>query len=262
MKDSTTRVKHTGHWLLSVAIWLGVWQVAAMTVDQPVLLPIPLSVGIRLGQLVGMAGFWTTVGQSLLRISLGFVLGLVLGCALAVLTLCAPWLEAMVRLPMAVIKATPVASFVILALVWLRGPMLSVFIAFLMVLPLVWSNVHEGLHRVDGRLLEAAQVYHLGPWAMARAVYLPAALPYFLSACRVALGFAWKAGIAGEVIAIARGTIGEKLYESKAYLQTTDLFAWTVVIILLSVGIERLLKSGTEWAALRLGVEDGQEGSA
>ena len=131
-----------------------------------------------------------------------------------------------------------------------------------MVLPLVWSNVHEGLHRVDGRLLEAAQVYHLGPWAMARAVYLPAALPYFLSACRVALGFAWKAGIAGEVIAIARGTIGEKLYESKAYLQTTDLFAWTVVIILLSVGIERLLKSGTEWAALWLGVEDGQEGSA
>lgn len=260
MRVSITKIKHLAHKLLPALLWLGGWQAASMAVDQQVLLPSPTSVALRLWQLVLTSDFWATVAQSLLRISTGFLLGLLCGCLLAVLTLCIPWLEGAVRLPIGVIKAAPVASFVILALVWLRGPMLSVFIAFLMVLPLVWSNVHEGLHRVDEQLLEAARVYHLPPWAMARAVYLPAALPYFLSACQVALGFAWKAGIAGEVIAIARGTIGEKLYEAKAYLQMSDLFAWTVVIVALSMAIEALLKRATARAAVRLGIgQNGEE---
>lgn len=261
MKRSTTRTD--GRWLLlSGLIWLGVWQLAAMVVDQQVLLPAPGEVAVRLCQLVVTVEFWATVGRSLLRITGGFGLGLVLGCVLAVFTVRWAWVAGVVRLPMSVIKATPVASFVILALVWLRGPMLSVFIAFLMVLPLVWSNVHQGLCSADGQLLEAAQVYHLSRWGVARAVYLPAVLPYFLSACRVALGFAWKAGIAGEVIAIARGTIGEKLYESKAYLEMTDLFAWTVVIVLLSVGIEALLGGVTQWAARRLGIATDEKEDA
>ena len=138
----------------------------------------------------------------------------------------------LIQLPMNIIKATPVASFVILALIWISGKNLSVFIAFLMVLPMVWSSVDQGLKSADPQLLEAAKTYRLSRLQTARAVYVPAVLPYLLSVSRVAVGFAWKSGIAGEVIAIPKDSIGTQLYDAKVYLETTDLFAWTVVIVL------------------------------
>ena len=62
----------------------------------------------------------------------------------------------------------------------------------------------------------------------------------------------WKAGVAAEVIGVVGGSIGEKLYEAKIYLQTGDLLAWTVVIVALSALFERavlaLLRRGCRWA--------------
>ena len=158
-------------------------------------------------------------------------------------------------LGMAAVKATPVASFVILALVWLRGENLSIFISFLMVLPLVWQNTSQGIAGADHPRLEMARVSRLSPQAVLRAVYLPAALPHLLSALRVGLGFAWKAGIAGEVLAIAPSSIGRQLHDAKTSLEMVDLFAWTGFIILLSVALERGM------VALLARIFPGKEGS-
>lgn len=140
---------------------------------------------------------------------------------------------------MNIIRATPVASFAILALLFLSGPGFSIFIAFLMVLPLVWSNVHEGLTHLDPQLLEMARVFRLPRSAILKQIIFPSTLPYLLSAVRVGLGFCWKAGVAGEVIAIPANAIGTQLYNAKIYLETGDLFAWTAVIILLSMALEQ-----------------------
>ena len=113
------------------------------------------------------------------------------------------------------------------------------FISFLMVLPLVWQNVGQGIGAADPSLLEMAAVYRLSRRAVVRAVYLPAVLPHLLPALRVGLGFAWKAGIAGEVIAITSGSMGYALYTAKTQLEMPDLFAWTGYIILLSIALER-----------------------
>ncbi len=139
------------------------------------------------------------------------------------------------------IKSTPVASFVILALVWIKGENLSTFIAFLMVLPVIWQSVHTGLGSADPELLEMARVYRFSRGKKLRYLYLPAALPYLISAMRVGLGFSWKSGIAGEVIAIPSQAIGTQLYNAKIYLDMPGLFAWTIVIILLSAAIERVV---------------------
>ncbi|WP_312642847.1 ABC transporter permease subunit [Hydrogenoanaerobacterium sp.] len=244
MKASTTPHHRIFSSIVVITLWLLLWQGAYLVVGEDLLLVSPVATLQRIFQLMGSGGFWQIVFGSVGRILLGFAMGLLLGTVIAAVTARSRALYAFFSLPMSMIKATPVASFVILALVWIRGTNLSAFIAFLMVLPLIWSNVHEGITQTDPKLLEMAAVYRLPRRAVLKNITVPAVLPYFLSAAKVGLGFSWKAGIAGEVIAIPANAIGTQLYNAKIYLETPDLFAWTAVIILLSVFLERLMVSG------------------
>lgn len=226
-------------------VWLSVWQAAHLLVyagmGTSLLLPSPAETFLRLRELLGEPSFYSIIGHTFLRIFTGFLLGTAVGCVLGGLTAFSPLLYRFFALPMNAIKSTPVASFVILALVWIKGENLSTFIAFLMVLPVIWQSVHTGLQSADPELLEMAQVYRFSRGKKLRYLYLPAALPYLISAMRVGLGFSWKSGIAGEVIAIPSQAIGTQLYNAKIYLDMPGLFAWTIVIILLSAAIERVV---------------------
>ena len=155
---------------------------------------------MRLGQLCTGADFWLTVASSLLRILLGFLLGVLFGTALAGLCWRFRLIDALARPLLGVLKSTPVASFIILALVWVKTTWLATVISFIMVLPLIYANVREGIDSADRQLLEMAQVFRLSRRKTFRYCYLPAILPFFLSAVSSALGFAWKSGIAAEVL--------------------------------------------------------------
>lgn len=255
MTTSTTRDKNTrlspALRLGAVAVWLLLWQLASMAVGLPLLLPSPLAVLLRLGQLCTGADFWLTVASSLLRILLGFLLGVLFGTALAGLCWRFRLVDALARPLLGVLKSTPVASFIILALVWVKTTWLATVISFIMVLPLVYANVREGIDSADRQLLEMAQVFRLSRRKTFRYCYLPAILPFFLSAISSALGFAWKSGIAAEVLGRPARAIGSQIYDSKIYLETPDLFAWTLVVILLSVLLERLAVRFVRWAGKR-----------
>ena len=142
---------------------------------------------------------------------------------------------------MKVIKATPIASFVILALIWVSSKNLAVLIAFLIVLPVTYTNVLKGLSETDSQLLEMARVFRMPYGRKLRYIYGPAVRPYLLSAVSLGLGMCWKAGIAAEVIGLPARSIGRELYDAKLYLMTPELFAWTIVIIVLSAGFEKLV---------------------
>lgn len=255
MTTSTTRDKNTrlspALRLGAVAVWLLLWQLASMAVGLPLLLPSPLAVLLRLGQLCIGADFWLTVASSLLRILLGFLLGVLFGTALAGLCWRFRLIDALARPLLGVLKSTPVASFIILALVWVKTTWLATVISFIMVLPLIYANVREGIDSADRQLLEMAQVFRLSRRKTFRYCYLPAILPFFLSAISSALGFAWKSGIAAEVLGRPARAIGSQIYDSKIYLETPDLFAWTLVVILLSVLLERLAVRFVRWAGKR-----------
>ena len=226
-----------------LAFWLCLWALLARLVDRELLLPGPLTVLRRLCELAITAVFWQTAAISLARILLGAVCGILLGTAAAVLTCRFRLLNALLSPLLTVIKSTPVASFILLVLIWVGRDILPSVIVVLMVIPVVWGNVSAGISDTDGLLLEMARVYRFSPGRTALRVYAPAVLPHFLSACRTCLGLAWKAGVAAEVLTVPVSSIGRNLYESKLYMETTDLFAWTVVVILLSLLIEKLLVS-------------------
>jgi len=225
--------------ILAAVLWLLVWQLAYALVGSDLLLSSPKTVLLRLGELLSTSSFYQIIGRSFLRIMAGFLIGTALGIVLGALAQVHPFLEKFISFPVSVIKATPVASFVILALMWLTGRNLSIFICTLVVLPMMYQSVRQGLASVPAELHEMAFVYRLSPLKKLKSLYMPAVWPYFLASLRVALGFVWKAGVAAEVIATPKGTIGKMLHDAKVYLETGDLFAWTFVVILLSVLIEK-----------------------
>lgn len=213
---------------------------AAAYPNGALLLASPVSAALRLLELLPAAAFWRAAGSSSLRIFGGFLLACALAAVLAALAAGNRRFRELLAPPVAVIKAVPVASFVILALVWLDSRSLSLFISALVVFPPVYLNVLEGVRQTDPKLLELARVYRAPFWRRLWGIYLPQVLPYFRSAASLALGMCWKAGAAAEVIGLPAGTIGERLYTAKIYLQTPDLFAWTAVILILSAIFERL----------------------
>lgn len=223
------------------AFWLCVWQLLALWVGNGLLLPSPAAVVARLGQLALTAGFWKVTALSLLRVVLGSALAVVSGVLLAVI--CCRWkLADTLFAPMVtVIKSTPVASFIVLLLLWLGRDLLPVVIVVLMALPVIWSNVCAGIRNTDPLLLRTAKVFGFTRRRTLRRVYIPSVMPHFLSGCRTALGLGWKAGIAAEVLTVPVLSIGKLLMEAKQYWEVTDLFAWTLVVILCSLIIEKVL---------------------
>ena len=227
--------------VLAVCFWLLLWQAASAAIGQELFLVSPGKVLVTLAGLALQADFWRTVLFSAVRIIGGFLLALGCGTALAALAAAVPFVRVLLRPLMVTVRSVPVASFIILALLWLKNAgNLAVFISFLMVLPLVYQNTLTGLCSVDAQLLEMAAVFRFSPLRRARYLYGPAALPYFRTACEVGLGLCWKSGVAAEVIGITAGSIGGRLYDAKLLFSTADLLAWTVVIVLLSLGFEKL----------------------
>ena len=227
---------------LGVAVfWLLVWEALALLVNKELLLPAPAAVLRRLAELALTAEFWRMIALTLLRIACGVLTALILGTLLAALTERFALAGRLLRPLLTVVKSTPVASFIILALLWMGRDILPGFISALMVLPVVWANVGAGVRETDRELLEAARVFRFSRRKLLRRVYVPSVLPYFLSACKSSIGLGWKAGVAAEVLTVPALSIGRMLYESKLYLETADLFAWTAAVILCSLLIEKLV---------------------
>jgi NitT/TauT family transport system permease protein len=225
----------------ALIFWCAVWFFAARAVGQELILPGPAAVARTLFALARTSAFWLTVAATLGGIIAGFLTGAAAGVLFG--ALCARFKPADIFLSplIRVIRATPVASFIILALLWIGKRNVPMVISALMVLPVIWQSVYSAVPETDAGLLEMARVFHLGLGKKLRLIYAPSVLPAFAGACSSAVGFAWKSGVAAEVICQVRGTIGAGLYSAKIYLETPELFAWTAVVVALSLLLERVI---------------------
>ncbi|MCQ2540103.1 MAG: ATP-binding cassette domain-containing protein [Acetatifactor sp.] len=226
---------------LIVAFWLVIWTLAARIIDNKLLFVSPLETLKKLVVSVCDGNFWKTVLGSTARIGTGFLFGLIMGSVLAVASAKQKLIEELLSPVMKLCAAVPVASFVVILLIWWGSRFLAVSICFLVVLPIVYTNTLEGIKSFDKELLEMAAVFHIPLKNRLFYIYLPSLRPFLYSALKVSLGLSWKSGVAAEVIGIPDHSIGEKLYLSKVYLDTAGVFAWTVVVILLSVIFEKII---------------------
>lgn len=240
------------------AFWLLVWEAASLLVHNSILLAEPLDTALRLVELVPTAAFWQTILSSFGRIALGFAVGFAGALALGLLShhfngfrqLMAPAFDAL--------KSIPLVCIIVLLLLWVGSRRVSALAVFLMVLPAVYFSVLEGLDAQDGKLKEMLGKMDVSGFRIFLVDTWQQLLPYLIGTSRNVCGMAWKAGVAAEVIGSPRGTIGEEVYQAKLLLATSDLFAWTIAIILASWACERLflllLRSTGPWA-LRLALK-------
>lgn len=239
--------KETSMWkvcterIATIIVAILLWQLLAMKLDQKLLLATPVDVAKTLGVLVKSQEFYSAIAYSMGRILIGLLIGAAVGIACALLAGRWHFMEVLFWPYFSAMKATPVASIVILCLVWLSGRRLSVFIVFLVVTPVIYTNILAGIKNLDPKMKDMARVFGINGLRRLLYVYLPELKTYIIAAFALATGMAFKAGIAAEVIGTPGGSVGKMLYNAKVYLETPELFAWTLVIIVLSVVVEQVI---------------------
>lgn len=238
MKSLNNIVKKTAITIIAICFWLFVWHFLSLKINSSIFLPSPESTYKALLRISKRAGFWQTIFNTFSKIAKGFLLALIAGTILSVISAFVKIIDVLVSPFMRLLKTVPVASFIILALLWVKSDKLSVLISFVMVTPVVYINILQSFDNVDNNLLEMADIFNVGLLRGLRFIYVPALVSGFMSACKIGLGFCFKAGIAAEIIGLPFQSIGSELYKSKLYLMTDELFAWTVVIVLMSVFFE------------------------
>lgn len=223
-----------------ILFWISLWQAAAVLIGNSIIFVGPLDVVRALFLQLPTEEFWLSLSFSVFRITAGFLLAFFLAAIAGTASFFLPVLKEFLAPAVLLMKSIPVASFVILALIWIGSENLSVFISFMVVFPMIYESTLSGLSGADAQLLEMACVFRISGLRKFRAIYLPALLPYLAGSCRFALGMGIKSGVAAEVIGLPSFSIGEQLYTSKIYLETANLFAWTLVIIAVTALLERL----------------------
>lgn len=228
--------------LLIVLFWIFIWFIIALIVDNDLLFPGPYEVLVKLFQLFTTSKFWINTLSSLYRVMIGIIIAIIVGVSLGYLSFRFKFVYALLYPLMTILRATPVASFIILIALFIGAITVPSIITIIMVLPIVWVNIYTGLNDVDKNLKEVCTVYKLSLKNRIKALYLPSLMPYFTSSILSSIGLGWKAGIAAEILFPPLKSIGKSIAESNQLLLTTDLFAWTLVVIILSVLFEFLTK--------------------
>ena len=242
MKISTSRDNKILKYLLPTLLWLAVWTIAACLVNKELLIPSPHAVLKKMFSLVITSAFWKAVGASLLRIFAGILTGVVLGVGLSLATVFSRSADYIFSPAIRILRTTPVASFIILILLWVKSSFVPAVVSGLMVLPVIWENTSTGLKSTDPGLLEMADVYELGFKKQLKYIYKSSAMPYFFSGLSTAIGLAWKAGVAAEVLCLPNAGLGTQVFYSKIYLDSPSLFAWTIIVVILSLLLETAVR--------------------
>ena len=223
------------------AFWLAVWVFVAALVAQPLILPGPGAVVVALLRLVCDAGTWAILAGSGARILGGLALAAVCGGLLAGISSRLRAFARLVAPALSFVKATPVACVVVLLLIWLGSARVSIAAVFLMALPGVYFSLVEGLTQADKPLEQMFRLHGVRGWRLFCAHIWREVLPFVLSCARAVIGMSWKAGVAAELIGMAVGTVGERIYQAKLLIETADLLAWTVLVVMASWACERVL---------------------
>ena len=234
-----------------IAVYILIWQLLSMLVgSRLLLLPSPLDTLRSMGEIVSSKSGWQSIGMTVVRILAGFLLGCAVGIGFAVLTSHSRVFDWLLRPLRSLIKTTPITSFALILLVSVISGAVPVIVAMIVVIPMIWQTTEEAIKNRDVNLSEMAKIY-LSPWKKLRYVTLPQVLPQFFASASTALGFAWKAVITAEILALPKLGIGRQMQFHKIHVEIPELFAWTLLVILLSVILENALKFALRKAGKR-----------
>lgn len=212
-----------------------------MIISRDIYLPSPYNVISSFVQITSDKDFFAVLSSTTFRVLLSFLISTVTGVLIGIFCGLNKTVYEVFEPFIVLIRSTPVISIIIIALIWFRSDYAPVFTGFLMCFPVVWSNVVQGIKNTDHHLIEMSKIYRVKPMQIIRTVYIPSAKPFIAAGLTSSLGLAWKVIAAAEVLSLPRYAIGSKLHDSKIYLESDRLIAWTLLIIIISYLFELIL---------------------
>ena len=231
--------------LLSITILLLIWQLLAMLVRMPDLLPsVPRLLSI-LAALFVSGSFYQSIIATVLRGIIGISVALMAAIGISFLFYKCEWIYVLFRPPLAIMRSIPVISFILLALIFLNAESIPLIIAFLTMFPLLTENLTKGIRSQRKELSIMAHQFRIGRWNRLTQVIYPQLKPFLYSGLASALGFGWRTIIMGEVLAQCSPGIGGEMKQAQVFIAIPELIAWTVVTILISYLFDR----GISWLA-------------
>ena len=228
--------------IVPLLFWITVWQILSMIINHTYFLPSVPETFSALFMLLRTEKFFKIVFLTMLRVIIGLTLGIVFGILLAFLSHISVVVKDITTPLMSIIKSTPVATFIIILWVMMDGSSLAVFIAVLMVMPIIWQNMMDGYNSINRELSEVCDVFEFSFIKRMRILILPILIKYLIPGIITASGLAWKSEIAAEIIAYTKNSIGHHINDAKYNFDTATVFAWTLIIIVMSIVIEKITK--------------------
>ncbi|MEY8000642.1 ABC transporter permease [Clostridium sp. Mt-5] len=228
--------------LFILIFWLSIWEFCSIFINNSLLLPSPFEVIKTLFVLMKEAYFWKSVFSSIIRVISGILISVIVGIVLGVAAGLNKFIEEILDPLIITMKATPVMSIIIIALIWFTSSYVVIFTAVLICFPIVYTNVIQGIKSVDEKLIQMANVYKVKKKYLLKDIYLPSIKNYIVSGILMCLGIGWKVSVASEVLSTPNYSIGLNLLNSKTTLETQELFAWTIVVVILSFMFEKIFK--------------------
>jgi len=239
MKSKLKKLLYT---VLPIVFWVTLWQVAALIVNRSFFLPTVTETLKALFSTAATSVFYKVVFLTFLRVLAGIFLGTVSGIVLAIASHHSKIVYSLVSPIISVAKATPVATFIIILYVNMKDDVLTIFIGFLMVMPIIWQNLTDAYSSIDKELVEVCLLYGFSFKKKMKVLIIPAFMKYLLPALVTATGLAWKSEVAAEIIAYTTNSIGQHMNMAQYANDTPTMFAWTLVIILISILLEKGMK--------------------
>lgn len=227
--------------LLIGAFWLMIWQIVYMIVEKDLIVPSPFDTFSALAAMLFTGEFYINAGATMYRVIVGIIVSFVAGIVTALLSFLFKLIRDMLSFFVTFLKSTPVMAVIIFAILWLTSGNVPIFACFLMCYPVVYTNTLSGLESLDKNFLEMAYIYKLKPVTRIRYLYLPSILPHIRSAISLISGLSWKTVVAAEVLSSPRFSMGYNLLNAKVYLETDQLFAWIIAIVILSILFEKFI---------------------
>jgi NitT/TauT family transport system permease protein len=241
MKISITK-KDRLYTVLSFALLLAIWKIISVIVNSAIIIPSPESTIISLFNLIKTREFFIIIFFSLERGLIGFAISFVLGLFVGFAAGFNRVFNKIFEPFLVIIRSTPVMTIILIALIWFKANNVPIFASFLMSFPIICTNVMEGIKNIDPKLLEMAKIYRVNRTRVVKEIYLPSIVPFLTAAISTSFGIGWKVVIAAEVLSQPKYAIGTSLQNSKIYLNINDVFAWTIIAILIGYLFERLIR--------------------
>jgi len=223
-----------------LALVLAAWTLLSRRYGAYVL-PTPWSVVTGFGEIVRSGEIWGHSAASLSRIAIGFGSAVVASLLMGLGAFVSRTARGVVDDLLAILNSTSVFVWIVISLIWFGlSNWAPIFTTFMITLPVVASNLVEGVASVDRRLLEMGEVYRLSPREQFTAIVIPSTLPYLVAGMKVGFGLALKVSVVAVIFGVTSG-IGYVMNYSREILATRMVFVWALVMILIMFATDKVL---------------------